>query len=262
MTSNKLNHQTDFQEISEYLLSEVVIETSEKKYYRIGEIEFYLYGPLNHPDIFVHRDKEQLENSTWYHHRQNGKSFKEGTYKGLDITFGNGQDVYGGILIRSLLLVEGLDKLNQITKIIEGPSLCVDNLAGTSVKTFMEKCQENDVYKRKEFHLLELNTQQKQNLKQIALPFSESPRVGLRLNKSFFTKRCQYLLKPYRMIAKDHKCKKQAITIKLLEGRKEEDNEADKNEADNNNKTEKTMEEILKIKYNKAGYQELFKYLE
>lgn len=248
MTTNILNSQTNFQQLSEYLLSGVVIETNDKKYYRIAEIEFYLYNPSQHPDIFVHRDKEQLENSTWYHHKQNGKSYKEGTYKGLDITFGNGKDVYGGILIRSLLEIGGLDNLTKTIKVIEGPSLCVDQLiGGISVKTFMEKCQDNNVCSREEFHLLELNSQQQEELKKIVLPFSESPRVGLRLNKSYFDERCRYLLKPYRIIAGDHKCKKQAITIGLQESE---------------SKFQKmSKEEILDVKYNKAGYQDIANYL-
>jgi len=37
----------------------------------------------------------------WYFHRYGSKGYKSGTYKGLDITFGQ-DSMYGGILIRSI----------------------------------------------------------------------------------------------------------------------------------------------------------------
>jgi hypothetical protein len=58
-------------------------------------------------------------------------SFKCGTYKGMDITFGN-QDIYGGILIRSIM------DLND-SKYIEGPCNSVSKLLEIrGVKEFKE----------------------------------------------------------------------------------------------------------------------------
>lgn len=73
---------------------------------RITEIEFYFHNN-SHLDPFVHINEQQKRNETWYFHRA-GKSinnkYKGGTYKGLDIIFGN-DHTYGGMLIRSMNLI-------------------------------------------------------------------------------------------------------------------------------------------------------------
>lgn len=87
--------------------------------HRLTEIELYYYSP-EHPDTFTHRTSEQSTSGVWYFHRAgvNGK-YKGGTFKGLDISLGNGSDSYGGILIR------GLQNL-QTGEIIKGPCRVVD----------------------------------------------------------------------------------------------------------------------------------------
>ena len=77
------------------------------------EIEIYYYSK-GHPDIFTHSDEIQLKRGCWYFHK------KEGSFKGLDITFGDGAS-YGGILLRA---IESLD--NSVY--IEGPSKLVDEI--------------------------------------------------------------------------------------------------------------------------------------
>jgi hypothetical protein len=84
-------------------------------------VEFYYRSP-RHPDPFVHGHPLQQQMARRYFHRE-GSSYRGGTYKGVDITFG-GPGCYGGILIRSLLLPDG--------RVIDGPSLCVDVLLGLS----------------------------------------------------------------------------------------------------------------------------------
>ncbi|HAX77412.1 MAG TPA: hypothetical protein DCY88_16650 [Cyanobacteria bacterium UBA11372] len=85
--------------------------------HRLVEIEFYYFSET-HPDPFTHRAPLQLECGRWYFHRTRG-SYRSGSFKGLDLTFGDGQ-AFGGILIRSLVTPDG--------KLIDGPSLCVDYL--------------------------------------------------------------------------------------------------------------------------------------
>src|SRR5262245_4288513 len=84
---------------------------------RLVEIEFY-YDSQEHPDPFTHRHAEQATSARWYFHRI-GESYRGGSFKGIDLTFGN-SSAHGGILIRSLETPEG--------RLVVGPSLCVDYL--------------------------------------------------------------------------------------------------------------------------------------
>ncbi len=97
-------------------------DTKESLSFRICEIEIYWYSP-KHQDEYAHKSKEQLLPDRWYFHRPTltSSSYKEGTFKGLDITMGNNKDRYIGILIRSLLNL----KTNEF---IEGPCNCVKAL--------------------------------------------------------------------------------------------------------------------------------------
>lgn len=99
-------------------LNETVLIVDKKKF-RIGEIEIYLYNS-DHQDMYVHKDPLQMTKWNWYFHKR-GKSFKEGTYKGLDITMGEFGDeetgdlgCYFGVLIRSLYDIKE-------KRFIEGP---------------------------------------------------------------------------------------------------------------------------------------------
>ena len=75
--------------------------------FRLSEIEFYFNDSDKHHDTFCHGDEHQKKLANWYFHRQNGKGFKTGTYKGLDISFGLGDKAYGGILIRAISSLTG-----------------------------------------------------------------------------------------------------------------------------------------------------------
>jgi hypothetical protein len=85
--------------------------------HRFTEIEFYYHGP-DHYDAFTHRNPLQKEPGRWCLHRS-GKSLRNGSFKGLDLSFGH-DDAHAGILIRGLETDDG--------KLIDGPSLCVDHL--------------------------------------------------------------------------------------------------------------------------------------
>jgi hypothetical protein len=68
--------------------------------HRICEIELYYYSST-HLDEYVHRDELQLTFGQIYFHRFKNGSYKGGTFRGADFTFGR-SDVYLSILIRTL----------------------------------------------------------------------------------------------------------------------------------------------------------------
>jgi hypothetical protein len=93
--------------------------------HRLVEVEAYYYGP-GHLDPFTHRDPLQREPGRWYFHRSGG-AYRGGSFKGLDLTFGDGS-ASCGVLLRSLARADGT--------LIVGPSLCVDHmLAATKLPT-------------------------------------------------------------------------------------------------------------------------------
>lgn len=64
----------------------------------------------------------------WYFHRF-GKTYKVGTYKGMDLTFGKGDKAYGGILIRAISSVGATDgKHLPPNEFIEGPCNTVNKI--------------------------------------------------------------------------------------------------------------------------------------
>lgn len=90
--------------------------------HRFLELEFY-YCSSEHPDTFTHCHPDQKTFGKWCFHRAGKKadcSYRNGTYKGLDISIGNEQ-AFGGILIRGLLdLTTG--------KVISGPCRVVNHI--------------------------------------------------------------------------------------------------------------------------------------
>jgi hypothetical protein len=105
-----------FQRIAEVLLRRTVLDVAGEAH-ELCEIEFYLHGE-GHRDPFTHGQALQRSSGRWYFHKS-GESYRGGTYKGLDITFGP-PDAFGGILLRSLLRPDG--------QLINGSSLCVEHL--------------------------------------------------------------------------------------------------------------------------------------
>src|SRR4051794_39549996 len=73
--------------------------------HRLTEIEFYDFDPTVHPDPFTHRDPIQRECGRWYFHRTGGV-YRSGSFKGFDLTFGDGTS-RAGILIRGLETPDG-----------------------------------------------------------------------------------------------------------------------------------------------------------
>jgi hypothetical protein len=69
---------------------------------------------VHHVAYLAHRKNH----CAWYFHRSGNKTYKSGTYKGLDLAIGN-EKVFGGILIRSL-------ECADTGQVIEGSCLCVN----------------------------------------------------------------------------------------------------------------------------------------
>jgi hypothetical protein len=83
--------------------------------HRLVDIEFYYRGP-GLVDPFVHGNPIMAKAGLWYFHRTGG-SYRGGSFKGIDLTFGDGK-ARGGILFRAAEAPDG--------RLIDGPSLLVD----------------------------------------------------------------------------------------------------------------------------------------
>jgi len=140
------NFEDRFVEISDHLLNTVALVINGKRY-RFTELEYY-FTSSTHNDPFTHCDDVQYTLANWYFHRS-GKSYKSGSYKGLDISIGNSEKEAGGILIRSI------ESLDGTASVVCGPSKTVDKIlelckAEQNVKGFVEehlkkksKCSKN-----------------------------------------------------------------------------------------------------------------------
>lgn len=109
-----------FNEIADKLLNGTVLLCNGVEY-RLCEIEFYLRDEKEHNDEYTHCNPEQSKYGQWYFHKFHNGSLKSGTFKGLDLTLGDGN--YCGILIRSVYKV-------NTKQFIEGPCNTVDAFRG------------------------------------------------------------------------------------------------------------------------------------
>jgi len=105
-----------FAEIAHVLLNELDLVVAGSTRFQLAEVEFYLNSAA-HPDVFAHGDPQQERFCEWYFHRSGGKSYKEGTYRGLDLALGTNK-MFCGVLIRSLRDSKG--------KVIQGSCLSVN----------------------------------------------------------------------------------------------------------------------------------------
>ncbi len=169
---------------------------------RLREIEFYVNHP-NHPDKYTHSDVDQKRPGCWYFHKT-GKSYRGGTYKGLDISIGSNAH-FGGILIRSLQ-----DKATG--EVVEGSCLCVDHIIKLCKTKFAEldgiaKIVEHAQFKEKVMdksgiiHLEEVSAGAEK------FKYYKGPRVGLG------AKHPEYLNKLYRYVVLPAKMKKGKDTL-------------------------------------------------
>lgn len=200
LTSNIYTNQTPEQKINtlaQHVLKNIklIIDNVE---YSLNEIEFYCYN-TNHKDSYTHKDKDQLTNQEWYFHKYKNGTFKNGTYKGLDITFGDIKSKsYGGILIRTI------EKLSNHSTII-GPCNVVNHIINetgyNTIDELVESLENNNVFNTKnKFHLKISNNYDNRQI-------FDGPRVGLSL------KYPEYLIKNYRFLKNPNDIPKYKDTI-------------------------------------------------
>lgn len=207
-----------FEEIAGLLLHRFVL-VSNQSTFRVTEIEFYFNDLLkssssaNHPDTFAHGDTLQLKLcGAWYFHRS-GPTLKGGTYKGLDLCFGEPNKAYGGILLRSMVKVEEGEEKD----VIEGPCNLVNtildlNSRHENLKLFVE----NDLKGVKSAFDL-----QSKLFLQPCAPFDakiySSPRVGLTLKRKDegLQYKPYFLMQAYRFISSPKQIKKGKINLLL-----------------------------------------------
>lgn len=188
-----------FRNIAKLLLNQTSLVVN-KQPHRLVEIEFY-YHDRSHKDPFTHCHPEQLSHSQWYFHRQ-GKTYRSGTYKGVDITFGN-RESFGGILIRSIETASG--------EIVEGPCLCVEYLLQQT--GFSQVAELDDSIARREVWNNECPFLLQPQVKEERAIFS-SARVGLSLKRAKSEPDMpQYLLLPYRYLNQPRQVRKGKVYL-------------------------------------------------
>lgn len=164
--------------------------------HRLVEIELYYHGE-GHLDVFTHCDPWQQQCGRWYFHRSGG-GYRGGSFKGLDVTFGDGA-AFGGILLRGLETPEG--------RLVDGPSLLVDHLlsatAAKDVAALDAKLAGQPAWAADSPLRLEELAAAEQR------PVYRSGRVGLSLKKSrggdgMF----RFILQPYRYLTEPRRTAK------------------------------------------------------
>jgi hypothetical protein len=191
-----------FTDIAQYLLNNFHLSINNEPH-RIIEIECYYYSPT-HQDVFAHRDAIQLNCARWYFHKIGG-TYKGGTFKGLDLTFGDSNS-YGGILIRTVETPGG--------SIICGPSLCVDYLLSKcdskNITMLDDKIAQRTAFDNS--NILRLSTSPICGQNKIFT----TARVGLSLKKATSTNNMQsFLLRPYRYLTEPRKITKGKVHLIL-----------------------------------------------
>jgi len=161
---------------------------------RLVEIEFYFDGEP-HRDPFAHRHPEQATSGRWYFHRI-GASYRGGSFKGVDLTFGDG-DSRGGVLVRSFETSSG--------ELVVGPSLCVDHvLAATgssSVAALASAIGGRSAFDATSpLHLVEDTA--------LDVTIFRSARVGLTLKRHNDALAVDRLARPYRFLTEPRRVTK------------------------------------------------------
>ncbi|GAB5357691.1 hypothetical protein AAMO2058_000396200 [Amorphochlora amoebiformis] len=208
-------------EIGQILLKRYHMVISGKRYW-VVEVEAYLYSQ-NHQDLcsyytyfrFTHQDDLQRETSgNWYFHRQGKtkKTFKGGSFMGLDITMGKAGLNTGGLLIRSIADVRS-------GEVIEGPC--------NVVKKVLELTKQKSLQALHDWERFHLNAFQQGNSVSLKASSNQrqctvigSPRYGLSLKGDGKAKE-KWIMAPYRFISEPRDVKRQrsltALSLWLTE---------------------------------------------
>lgn len=201
LTAPNSDYPLAFQKIANFLLNSVNLMIQGQAH-RLTEIEFYFNGG-NHPDKFTHGDKMQNKFGVWYFHKYKGE-YRSGTFKGLDIAFGNDK-VAAGILIR------GIECLSD-KSLIDGPSLSVDRMLklteSESIANLVSKFDLSvEPPSNGDSPLYLVTTETRNNL------VVECPRVGLSLKYGNNESKWRYIARNYRFLSEPTKIKKGKIQM-------------------------------------------------
>jgi hypothetical protein len=151
LSGNKKDLVSDFHAIAEDLMQNHILVTKKQSYF-LAEIEFYYYHDSFHPDNSTHCHPRQLDSETWYVHRY-GKTdtIIKTRRKGIDITFGNGEDAYGGILLRALQNIQKKDDY------VYGTSKILDRIIGDSGSS-IEQIEGQSIFENNNLSLLRVKS--------------------------------------------------------------------------------------------------------
>lgn len=136
----------DFRPLADQILNSSILYVNGIKY-RIIEIEMYLFSD-EHPDAYVHCHPDQKYSGFIYFHSMKKtlpRSYKGGTFKGMDLTFGS-ESEYFGILIRGLLSLETGEAIsgpsNVVTHILKQLEMTsIQELTNGEILSFNKKNQ-------------------------------------------------------------------------------------------------------------------------
>ncbi len=170
------------------------------------ELEVY-YQSEDHADPFVHGHLDQLTNNCWYFHKQ-ARSYRAGTYKGLDITFGD-SSCYGGLLIRSVAFNN---------RLIEGPCRTVNLLLEL---LGIERIDQLVAFDEPALNVTHERLKLISRTESLVAEVIRGPRVGLSLKSAEATDNCwwYYHQLPYRFVVQRYlgQIKKQRFLLSLPE---------------------------------------------
>ncbi len=195
-----------FREIADLLLNRTTLYIAERPY-RFTELEMYWSG-LAHVDPFSHGQAMQKQLGAWYFHRA-GSQYRSGTYKGLDIAFGN-REAFGGILVRS---IEGPAAPGALPgalpgPLIDGPCMVVDHIlavtASPSIDALVSRFDVTieDTGRRSPLHIaLDAGPGRRQTI-------YATPRIGLTLKKGNTAARRRFIARPYRFLSEPARIRK------------------------------------------------------
>jgi len=191
-----------FEQLAAFLLKSCRLVVAGQPH-RLVEIEFYYHGP-GHYDPFTHCDAMQARFGHWYFHRTGGQ-YRGGSFKGLDLTIGDGP-AHGGVLLRGLETPDG--------QRVEGPSLLVDHLLKLTreakVAALDATLAARPVWDQNSvLHLGPLPAPE-------ARPIYRSARVGLSLRTATIdSERPLFVLQPYRFLTEPKRTSKGKLLLAL-----------------------------------------------
>jgi 3-methyladenine DNA glycosylase Mpg len=208
-TLQQLSGTNDVKGLGTFVLNNLCLCVNGYKY-RIIEAEVYLCQ-TGHEDIFTHCHPQQKTIGQFYFHQSShhiSHSYREGTYRGLDITCAdNNKNGYGGILIRSLIRNDGatfigpcisVNEILNVTKCQNVSDLVLNNLNNNL--TVIRSALDNRLCLRY------VNTQN---------TIYVGPRIGLTLKKGDIDIKSQYINRNYRFVSNKDKMKREKSSLVL-----------------------------------------------